>query len=101
MKTYSLVVLALLGSVDARHHHHPSPRRLDTTLGMFAQDEGTYQKEHSNDIVQDYQGGDLATRLGIQGLVTPERIEGVDFDLQGGQREFGMSLKSLEPPKKK
>ena len=55
MKTYSLAVLALLGSVEARHHHHhPAARRLDTTLGMFAEDEGSYQKEHSNDFVKDF-----------------------------------------------
>ena len=93
MKSIAYAVTALIAQTDAKHL-----RRLDTNLGMFAEDEPTYDSKHSNDYVKPYHGADLATSLGTQGYAAAEQISGLDFDQLGGQREFGKLNK--EPRKK-
>ena len=96
MKSISIAVLALFASASAKHLN---PRRLDTTLGMFAADEpSSYELKHSNDFVKAYHGQDLATSLGTQGYAAQENI-GEDLDLMGGMREFGKLEKDKTPKK--
>ena len=97
MKTFSIAILALVASSSAKHLR---PRRLDTTLGMFAEEEpSTYEQRHSNDFVKPYHGGDMATMLGTQGYAASEAAGG-DLDLMGGQREFGPNIVDRTPKKK-
>ena len=97
MKSISIAVFALIASASAKNL---TPRRLDTTLGMFAEDvHASYEQKHSNDYVKPYHGNDLATALGTQGYAAQENI-GEDLDLIGGQREFGKLVEKQAPKKK-
>ena len=69
-----LALLALAATAEARHHH-PLPRRLDTTLIRFVDDAAHYQGD--DELVRD---------LGSRGVfIDVKKYEG---DGQGGQRNF-------------